>query len=138
MRIIGAWALAAVLFANVAAAQLPDQNWEFEDAYRDQMLYLHALVNYSYDLQWQMDWEKRQFAGNALRVNTGSVSSDNLLTDIQLRINERLNDAWRISASFDRNGLRQRPDRHRAGDEANLARRGPEHRDFRRRIQLRG
>ena len=110
MRFFGAWAIAALLYTNFASAQLPDEDWEFEDAYRDQMLYLHALVNYSYDLQWELDWERRQFTGNALRVNTGSTSSDTLLTDIQLRVNERLNDEWRFSGSFDRDGFRQRPD----------------------------
>ena len=94
-----------------ATAQLPDTDWEFEQPYRDQMLYLHALVNYSYDLQWQFDWERRQFADNALRVNTGSVTSDKLLTDIDLNINEALNDKWRFQGSFRRDGLRQRPNR---------------------------
>ncbi len=92
-----------------ATAQLPDTDWEFEQPYRDQMLYLHALVNYSYDLQWQFDWERRQLADNALRVNTGSVTSDKLLTDVDLNINEALNDKWRFQASFRRDGLRQRP-----------------------------
>ena len=94
-----------------ATAQLPDSDWEFEQPYRDQMLYLHALVNYSYDLQWQFDWERRQLADNALRVNTGSVTSDKLLTDIDLTINEALNDKWRFQGSFRRDGLRQRPNR---------------------------
>lgn len=92
-----------------AAAQLPDADWDFEQPYRDQMLYLHALVNYSYDLQWQLDWEHRQLADNSLRVNTGSVTSDKLLSDIDLNINETLNDRWRFQGSFRRDGLRQRP-----------------------------
>jgi len=62
-------------------------------------------------LQWQFDWERRQFAGNALRVNTGSVRSSELLTDIDLNINQALNDKWRFQGSFRRVGLRQRPDR---------------------------
>ncbi len=92
-----------------ATAQLPDADWDFEQPYRDQMLYLHALVNYSYDLQWQFDWERRQLADNSLRVNTGSVTSDKLLTDIDLNINEGLNDRWRFQGRFTRDGLRQRP-----------------------------
>ena len=75
------------------------------------MLYLHALVNYSYDLQWQFNWERRQLADNAVRVNTGSVTSDKLLTDIDLNINEALNDNWRFQGRFRRDGLRQRPTR---------------------------
>jgi len=103
--------LAFLLFATSANAQMLDANWEFEDPYKDQMLYLHALVNYSYDLQWQYDWERRQFVSNAIRVNTGSVTSKELLTDIDLNINQALNDRWRFQGSFRRNGLRQRPER---------------------------
>ena len=103
--------LAFLLLATSANAQMRDANWEFEDPYKDQMLYLHALVNYSYDLQWQYDWERRQFVSNAIRVNTGSVTSKELLTDIDLNINQALNDKWRFQGSFRRNGLRQRPER---------------------------
>ena len=103
--------LAFLLLATSANAQMRDANWEFEDPYKDQMLYLHALVNYSYDLQWQYDWERRQLVSNAIRVNTGSVTSKELLTDIDLNINQALNDKWRFQGSFRRNGLRQRPER---------------------------
>ena len=103
--------LAFLLLATSANAQMRDANWELEDPYKDQMLNLHALVNYSYDLQWQYDWERRQFVSNAIRVNTGSVTSKELLTDIDLNINQALNDKWRFQGSFRRNGLRQRPER---------------------------
>lgn len=103
--------LLLLAFSASANAQLPDADWEFEQPYRDQMLYLHALVNYSHDLQWQFDWQRRQLADNSLRVNTGSVTSDNLLTDIDLNLNEALNDKWRFQGSFRRDGLRQRPSR---------------------------
>jgi hypothetical protein len=46
-----------------------------------------------------------------MRVNTGSVTSTELLTDIDLNINQTLNDKWRFQGSFRRNGLRQRPER---------------------------
>lgn len=111
MRIFRLWVLPILLLAKSATAQLPDTDWEFEDPYRDQMLYLHALVNYSYDLQWQFDWERRQFVNNSLRVNTGSVTSTNLLTDVDLRINQPLNEKWRFQGSFRRQALRQRPNR---------------------------
>ena len=103
--------LPILLLVTGANAQMRDADWEFEDPYTDQMLYLHALVNYSYDLQWQYDWERRQFVSNAIRVNTGSVTSKELLTDIDLNINQPLNDKWRFQGSFRRNGLRQRPER---------------------------
>lgn len=103
------WVLATLLLSARAAAQLPDTDWSFENPYRDQMLYLHALVNYSHDLQWQFDWERRQLADSALRVNTGSVTSTELLTDVDLNVNTTLNDKWRFQGNFRRTGLRQLP-----------------------------
>jgi hypothetical protein len=111
MRFIKQHVLSILLLATSANAQMRDADWEFEDPYDDQMLYLHALVNYSYDLQWQFDWERRQFVNNAFRINTGSVASTELLTDIDLNINQTLNDKWRFQGSFRRDGLRQRPER---------------------------
>ena len=99
-----------LLFATTTAlAQSPGDEWIFENGYDTNLLFLHALVNYSYDLEWQTNWERRRFAENALRVNTGSVSSDELLTDVDLNINEPLNDQWRVFGQFTRTGFRRRP-----------------------------
>ncbi len=100
--------LTLLLCGTGASAQVPDEDWDFEDGYQTQMLYLHSLVNYAYDLEWQYEWERRQFAGNSLRVNTGSVSSDELLTDIDLNITQPLNEKWRFMGRFTRDGLRWR------------------------------
>jgi len=111
MRFTRLWVLAVLPLAVSTMAQVPNSDWTFEDPYRDQMLYLHALLNYSYDLQWQFDWERRQLVGNSLRVKTGSVTSTELLTDIDLNINATLSAKWRFQGSFRRTGLRQRPTR---------------------------
>ena len=100
--------LPLLLSATGAIAQVPDEDWDFEDGYMTGMLYLHSLVNYAYDLEWQYEWERRQLTGNALRVNTGSVASDELLTDIDININQPLNDKWRFMGRFTREGLRWR------------------------------
>lgn len=101
--------LALLLCSTSASAQVADDDWLFEDAYQVQMLYLHPLVNYAYDLEWQYEWERRQFAGNSLRINTGSVASDELLTDVDLNINQPLNEKWRFMGRFTRDGRRWRP-----------------------------
>lgn len=99
----------ALLFsAATARAELPQENWAFEDSYQNDLLYVHALANYSWDLEAQLAWELNQFTGNALRVNTGSVSSDRLFTDIDLSLNQQLNDKWRFSGRFERDGQRRR------------------------------
>lgn len=101
--------MAALLANATALAQSPVGERPFEDGYDNELLYVHALSNYAFDLEWQYDWERTQFSANALRVNTGSVSSDRLLTDIDFSFNEPLNDKWRFSGSFNRDGQRQRP-----------------------------
>ncbi len=91
-----------------AVAQSAGDRWDLLDGYDFDLLYVHSLVNYAYDLEWQANWERRRFVGNALRINTGSVSSDQLLTDIDLNLNVALNDKWRFVGQFTRSGFRRR------------------------------
>jgi hypothetical protein len=98
--------LTLLLCGASVSAQIPDEDWEFEDGYQTQMLYLHSLVNYAYDLEWQSEWERRQLVGNSLRINTGSVASDELLTDIDLNVSQPLNAKWRFMGRFTRDGYR--------------------------------
>lgn len=94
-----------------AVAQTPGEEWDLEDGYETQLLYLHALVNYAWDGEWQFEFERRRLADNALRINTGSVSSDQLLTDVDVNLNVDLKDQWRFLGRFTRNGFRRRPGR---------------------------
>ncbi len=103
--------LAILLLCPLTAvlAQTPGEEWDLEDGYETQLLYLHALVNYAWDGEWQYQFERRQLADNALRVNTGSVSSDQLLTDVDLNLNVSLSEDWRFFGRFTREGFRRRP-----------------------------
>lgn len=100
--------LPLVFLAFSAHSDLPQDEWAFEDGYGTDLLYVHALANYSWDLEAQFEWEQKRFVDNALRVNTGSVSSDRLFTDIDLGLNEQLNDDWRFFGRFERDGQRRR------------------------------
>ncbi|MEL7448501.1 MAG: hypothetical protein AAFN78_04785 [Pseudomonadota bacterium] len=102
------WILVLLATAD-ASAQTLVENRDFQDGYDTNLLYVHSTANYAWDLESQFDWERLQFVDNALRVNTGSVSSDKLFTDIELNLNGQLNDRWRISGSFDRLGARENP-----------------------------
>ena len=99
-----------LLFASAnSVAQLPDEKWDLEDAYRMDLLYVHALANYAWDGDWQFDWQRRQFADNSLRINTGSVSSSQLLTEVDLNINQDLGRDFRFFGRYNREGFRRRP-----------------------------
>lgn len=90
-------------------AQVPDDEWVLEDGYSTNLLYLHALVNYAWDGEWQFDWRRRQFADNSLRINTGSVSSSQLLTEVDLNLNVELSSNVRFFGRYNREGFRRRP-----------------------------
>jgi len=98
--------LTAFFISASAHAQSPNENWAFEDGYQTQMLYLHSFINYAFDLEWQYEWEQRQFVGNSLRINTGSVASDELRTDIDINLSQPLNEKWRFMGRFTRDGFR--------------------------------
>jgi len=66
----------------------------YEDRYRDNLLYLHALAGYEFDLLEDFQWERRRVAGNGLRLSYGSVDTKDLLTDVELRINQPLGGGW--------------------------------------------
>ena len=102
-------AVLLMMSATNAVAQTPQDEWDLEDGYQTQLLYLHALVNYAWDGEWQFDFERRQLSENALRVNTGSVSSDQLLTDVDINLNVDLNEQWRFLGRFTRQGFRRQP-----------------------------
>jgi hypothetical protein len=100
--------IALLFYATFVRAELPQENWAFEESYQNDLLYVHALANYSWDLEAQLAWERSRFTNNALRINTGSVASDRLFTDIDLSLNQQLNDKWRFSGRFERDGQRRR------------------------------
>lgn len=69
---------------------------EYEEPYRDRLLYLHALINYELNAFWQNDWEQRFFSGNGFRLTVGSVTTTDLLGDGQLALNPDLGGGWRF------------------------------------------
>lgn len=69
---------------------------EYEDPYQDRFLYLHMYINYSYNIFWQNDWEEKYFSRNGFRLSVGSVTTDELMVDGQLAINEDLGSGWRF------------------------------------------
>jgi hypothetical protein len=71
-----------------------DRKLPYEERYKDNLLYLHALVGYEFDLWDDFHWERRRAAGNGLRLNYGSVSTRELLTDAEIRINQPLGGGW--------------------------------------------
>jgi hypothetical protein len=59
------------------------------------LLYLHPLANYAPDPEWTRDWERTLQKANSLRVNVGSVSTDDFLTDVELHVTEPVSSRFR-------------------------------------------
>jgi len=60
------------------------------------LLYLHPLVNYGFDPEWTRNWELGLQSRNSLRVNVGSVSTDDFLTDVELHLTEPIASRFRV------------------------------------------
>jgi hypothetical protein len=100
--------LLQIILATTAFAQVPDENWDFEDPYNEVLANLHELVNYAYDLEWELDWERRLLSDNGVRVNVGSVTSEEFLTRADIRLNQPLDEKWWFQGRFHRSQSRQR------------------------------
>jgi hypothetical protein len=53
-------------------------------------------VNYEFDPEWTRDWESGLQSRNSLRVNVGSVSTDDFLTDVELHVTEPIASRFRL------------------------------------------
>ena len=68
--------------------QEPD--WPYEEKYDDNMVYIHAIANYSLHPYWIERWENNAYRRNMLRLNFASISSTELFSDARLVLNERI------------------------------------------------
>jgi hypothetical protein len=98
-----------VLFVSAHADAQPLQ-WEFDDFYTANLLYLHPVVNYELHPIWYQEWEDNLFRINSVRFSFGSVTLTELFSDSRIIINEQLieglwfrfDDTWHASHHIDR------------------------------------
>jgi hypothetical protein len=87
-----------ILMVMVCTIAIPlratDFEWTFEEAYDERFLYLHPLVNYNFNAQWQYDWERNLFKGQGFSLSVGSVTTHDLLVDGSLVLNQPLGEGW--------------------------------------------
>lgn len=73
-----------------------DFKWTFERGYKNDMLHLHSFVNYEFNPLWHYTWEKNLLKGNGFKFCIGSVTTNDLIGDGQLVINQDLGAGWRF------------------------------------------
>ena len=67
-----------------------DPNWKFDRNYKDDLLYLHALLNYDMSPWWYYDWEKNLNSKNGIKLSFGSIELNKFLTDFKANLNVEL------------------------------------------------
>jgi hypothetical protein len=66
----------------------------YEEPYHDRILYLHPLLNYVPPIEWYHEWEQNRFTTNSVYISTGSVTTDDLLIDGRVTLNQDLGSGW--------------------------------------------
>ena len=82
------------------------EDWDYDRVYDEELLYLHTLVNYEYDPDWQQSWEKDLMSCTGVRFNFGSVSATRLMHYEDVVINHDLSDGWRFRSTITLNYCR--------------------------------
>lgn len=89
-----------ILIIALFAINAYSMEWEFDDAYKNERLYIHALTNYELNPKWHLDWEKNFIHRNGMKLSFGSVTTEELMCNVQLVINEELGNGWRFREYF--------------------------------------
>ncbi len=79
-----------ILVAESANAQVVE--WEFDDSYDSNLVFVHPLVNYAINPDWVRARERVLFDGTSFEATIGSVTTQRLYTDARVRIDEGLGD----------------------------------------------
>ena len=85
-------------------------DWKYDQGYQDERLYLHVATNYTFDQDWCRDWQKNYLRASGLRMNYGSVTTSELLSDFQILINEKIANGWKFHSHFIKYDSRHRND----------------------------
>lgn len=85
--------------------------WTYDQGYVDERLYLHVATNYAFDQDWSRAWEKNYLKASGIRMNYGSVTTSELLSDFQILINEQIAKGWKFHSHFIQYDSRHRNDR---------------------------
>lgn len=93
MLIITSITVFTLLFFVVPSACIAS-DWEYGEGFREELLYLHSVINYNFDPDWQQDWEKELMRGKGMKVSFGSIAKEDLLHDEELIINQPMGKGW--------------------------------------------
>ena len=77
-------------------ASAADPDWPFPLEQRSRLVFVHPLVNYAINPVWQREWESSLACANGVQITSGSVSTEDLYTDLVVNITEPLGGRFRF------------------------------------------
>lgn len=92
--------LAFLVVASFAPRARAD-DWGFDDEYRSPLLFLHPAADYAFNPEWTRQWEANLVRRSGVRITSGSVSTDELLTLAQVNLTEDLTHGFRFLSTYD-------------------------------------
>jgi len=85
----------AVLSTAGAPPCLAD-DWRFDDWYQNPLLFVHPLINYNYNPLWTQEWERLLVTSNGVRGTTGSATTNELLTHLEVNLTQPIGQGFRF------------------------------------------
>ena len=95
--------MAAAIVALLAPVGAGADDWPYDDQYDSALLFLHATLDYAFHPVWVRQWERDLVKGNGVRVTAGSVTTDDLLTMLQVDISQPVGHGFRVMYVANRN-----------------------------------
>lgn len=95
VRLLPALGLLLAGMISIPATSAAD-DWPFADEFRSPLLFVHPMVNYAINPVWQREWERHLVNSNGVQTTVGSVSTEDLYTDLTLNITEPLGGRFRL------------------------------------------
>lgn len=88
-RLLPALVLLLLVSLPLSAAGSADA-WPFPAEMRSPLAFVHPFVNYALNPAWERDWERHLLQSNGVSMTVGSVSTQDLFTDLTVNVTEPL------------------------------------------------
>jgi hypothetical protein len=89
----------AVLVGAPAGAA---DDWPYDDRYASSLLYLHETLDYAFHPLWVRQWERSLARANGVRGTSGSLTTDDLVTVLQVDVAQPAGRGFRVLYVADR------------------------------------
>ncbi|MBD3225739.1 MAG: hypothetical protein GF313_13505 [Caldithrix sp.] len=89
-----------LLVATCTALAQNASDKTYTKTYQNKLLFLHARANYALNEAWNYRWQAKRINSNGLRLSFGSVEKNDLLSKLDLIVNQQLNSDWHFHLNY--------------------------------------